>query len=48
MCVEPFIKKKTYQNPLPLKLVKAGFESEPHNFRQSMRDPSMRDDKNRI
>ena len=47
MCVEPFI-IKTYQNPLPLKLVKAGFESEPHNFRQSMRDPSIRDDKNRI
>ena len=37
MCVEPFI-IKTYQKEKPLKLMKAGFESDPRHFRQSMRD----------
>ena len=47
MCVEPFI-IKTYQKEKPLKLMKAGFESDPRHFRQSMRDPSMRDMKRKL
>ena len=47
MCVEPFI-IKTYQKEKPLKLMKAGFESDPQHFRQSMRDPSMRDMKRKL